>query len=83
MVPKRLTRISHITFIPDGKEEIEENLDSKTEEAELDITWKSLNENVGESEQVDYRSFNFPKGTRVFLDGKLEYIYGVELPPRK
>lgn len=83
MVPKRLTSISHITFIPDGKEEIEKNLDSKTEEAELDIIWKSLNENVGESERVDYRSFSFPKGTRVFLDGKLEYIYGIELPPRK
>jgi hypothetical protein len=82
MVPTRLSSVSYISFIPEGKEEIEENLESRTEELELDVTWKSLNENVGEFARIDYRTFGFPKGTRVFLDGKLEHIYGVELPKR-
>lgn len=83
MVPSRLTGISRISFIPEGKAEIESNLDTKTEEFELKISWKSLNEDVGNIDQLDYRSFDFPKGTRVFSNGKLEYVYGVALPVRK
>lgn len=81
-VPTRLTGNSRVPFIPRGKAEIEANLEYRLSEFELDLTWESLNENVGTGKIHDLRNFDLPEGTRAFKGKDLVHIYGIELPVR-
>jgi hypothetical protein len=78
-VPTRLSGRSSTPFLPEGREFTEENIEFRTTEFEMEISWSDVNTFVG-PKVYDYKEFQFAKGTQVVEAGTTVHVYGHELP---
>ncbi len=78
-VPRRLTGRSSVPFLPEGKELTKENIEFRSSEFELDISWTDVNKFVGPA-VYDFKEFQFAKGTQLVEAGEAIHVYGYELP---
>jgi hypothetical protein len=77
-VPTQLTGSSSSPFIPDGKEIRVENIEYRKEDFQMHLSWTDVNHTL--ERDYDFQTFDFPKGTRVFKDGKLIHIFDYKMP---